>query len=254
MTKPTTKKCNDSKSFKNSLVRPLLVILIFFSVIILAIFIGDIFDLEKAIKIHLRFDWAMILCTFMSAIAAIALGVVSIVQNKRLSELNEKSLKTAKINNGYSLIHFRDRQFIEQSGKQLKLKLYDTKSIPLKSIMIKQVRLQPLKYIYKEDDKPKLILTNQRQKIDLKFTPVNPDNKEDFYFADVEINFPFEEYKDGMYLRLELDIEVTNVLGIVTTYEYYILNRILGKEENRIVLDNYYEFNFCKSIKVADPN
>ena len=254
MTKSTIKKRKNGKNSQNNPLRPLAVILISFFVIILAIFIGDFFDLERVIKVHLRFDWAMILCTFMSAIATIALCAVSIVQNKRLSELNEKSLETAKINNGYSLIHFRDRQFIEQSGKQLKLKLYDTKNIPLKSITIKQIRLQPLKYIYKEDDKPKLILTDQQQTIDLKFTPVNSDNKEDFYFADAEINFPFEEYKDGMYFRLELDTEVMNVLGIVTVYEYHVLNRVLEKEKNRIVLDNYYEFNFCKSIKVADSN
>ena len=134
MVKTDNKKTNDSKGFQESLVRPLTIILIFFSVIILAIFVGDIFDLESTIKIHLRYDWAMILCTFISAIAVITLSVISIVQNKRLSELNEKSLETAKINNGYSLIHFRDRQFIKQSGKQLKLKLY----VIIKLILFKE--------------------------------------------------------------------------------------------------------------------
>lgn len=252
MAKATNKQPNDSKGFQESLVRPLAIILIFFSTIILAIFIGDIFDLENTIKIHLRYDWAMILCTFMSAIAAITLGVISIVQNKRLSELNEKSLETAKINNGYSLIHFRDRQFIEQSGKQLKLKLYDTKNIPLKSIKIKRIQLQHLEYVYKEDEKPKIVLTNKQQTIDLKFTPINPDNKEDFYFADIEVDFPFADYTDGMYLRLEFDMEVTNVLGVTTTYEYYVLNKVFKKEEDRIILENYYEFNYCKDIKASN--
>lgn len=246
------KKSSSNKGFQKGLIILLVVVSIIFAISVVVIFIGDIFDLESAIKIHLRFDWAMIICTFMSAIAAATLGIVSIIQNKRLSELNEKSLETAKINNGYSLIHFRDRQFIEQSGKQLKLKLYDTKNIPLKSIKIKQIRLQHLKYVYVEDKKPKIILTDKQQIIDLKFTPVNPDNKEDFYFADIEVDFPFADYADGMYLRLEFDMEITNVLDIATTYEYYILNKVSEKEENRIILENYYEYNYCKDIKVSN--
>lgn len=225
-----------------------------FGFTIAAFLIGDVFNLSEWTHLHLRFDWPMIICTFVSAVATFLLGVISIKQNNKLAALNEKSIETAKINNGYSLIHFRNRQFIEQSGKRLKLKLYDIKNIPLKSMTIKQIRLQPLKYIYAEDEKPKIILTNHQQTMDLKFTPINPDNKEDFYFADVEINFPFKEYEDEMYLRLELDIEVMNVLGIVTTYEYYILNRVLKREEDRIILGNYYEFNYCKSIKTADSN
>lgn len=251
MFKKKKSKDNKKNDLQTSIYRPLIWILRIFAAIIIAILIGDMFNLADALNIHLRFDWAMIICTFVSAIAAITLGIVSIEQNKRLSKLNEKSLETAKINNGYSLIHFRNRQFVEQSGKQLKLKLYDTKNIPLKSIKIKQIRLQHLKYIYKEDEKPKIILTNKQQVIDLKFTPINPDNKEDFYFADVEVDFPFTDYKDGMYLRLEFDIEITNVLGVTTTYEYYVLNRVHEKEKDRIILENYYEFNYCKDIKAS---
>lgn len=229
-------------------------LLIMLAIIVSIIFIGDMFNLSDNLNIHLRFDWAMIVCTFMSAVATISLGVVSKKQNDRLSELNEKSLKTAKINNGYSLIHFREKQFIEGCGNLLKVKLYDTKSIPLKHIKINQVRLQPLLYVYVEEDSPKIILTDEKQKIDLKFTPVNPDNKEEFYFADIEVKFPFDKYNKGKYLRLEFDMEITNVLGVTTKYDYYVLNEVFSKDENRIVLKNYYEYNYCREIGISSTS
>lgn len=65
------------------------------------------------------------------------------------------------------------------------------------------------------------------------------------------VDFPFTDCTDGMYLRLEFDMKITNVLGVATTYEYYILNKVFKKEEDRIILETYYEFNYCKDIKAS---
>ena len=56
-------------------------------------------------------DWAMVLCSALSAIGAIVLGTVAIIQNKkaeetndRLTRINQKQLETSIVRDNYPLI------------------------------------------------------------------------------------------------------------------------------------------------------
>lgn len=240
------KKKNSSS---NHPFKPIMIIALFFAVIIIAIFIGDLLNLADTLNIHMRYDWAAIFCAFMSAVSAITLGIVSIKQNNRLSELNEKSLEVSKINNGYSLIHFREKQPIRSGGKLLKLKLYDTKNIPLDYIVVNRIAIKPLKAKYEESDKPEILLTSQKQKLDLEFTPINPENPVDFYYANVEIDSPQDALKGNSFVRLDLNITVVNTLGIATSYDYFIMALVDNRANNDVDLCNYYEYNYCRGIK-----
>lgn len=236
------------KILNNKLLFPSIIIL--FIVLIIALIILDANDIPSNNGVgYIHFDWIMIVCTCVSALATFILAMISKKQNEKLSDLNEKSLETAKKNNGYSLIHFRETQYIKNSGKLLKLKLYDTKNIPLKYIQIKQIRIESLKEKYRLADSPKIVIMRKQQKTNLEFTPINPENPIEFYYANIEVNFPFEKYNENDFLRIGLDIEIVNALGVSTTYEYYILSQVVEKTVDEIKLYNYYEFNYCKNIR-----
>jgi len=173
------------------------------------------------------------------------------VQNKKLSDINEKSLETAKINENYSLIRFRKTQSIKDGGRQLKMKLYDTKNIPLNHISVKEIRITPLESAYKEAGVPSIKITKAPQTTVLNFTPINPSNSEDFYYADVKVAFPFEKYEVDNFIRLELEIEVNNVLGVTTHYTYYLLCKVSEKTNDKIELNNYYEFNYFRGVRLT---
>ena len=225
-------------------------IIILFVLLVIVLIILDANDIPSKHGMgYIHFDWIMIICTCTSALATFILAMISKKQNEKLSDLNEKSLETAKKNNGYSLIHFREIQCVRNSGKLLKLKLYDTKNIPLKYVEVKQIGIKSLKERYTTADDPKIVITKKQQKIELEFTPINPENPIDFYYANIEVDFPFEKYNENDLLRIELDIKIVNALGVSTTYEYYILSQVGKKTVDGMDLDNYYEFNYCKDIE-----
>lgn len=233
-------------------------LLVGFTLIVLLFFIGDLFNLSDALNLHFRFDWAATLCAMFSAIASVSLGIVAMIQNnkaekmnKQLARLNEDSLRVSAISNNYSLIHFRHEQIIKDNGKTLKIKLYDTRNIPLRKAIIRSVKLQPLESIFKEETaKKKITLSDTTQTVDFEFTPKNDFIDEEFYYADLSVNFPFQKYNKGMNCRLEFDMDIINTLGIATSYKYFLLTGVSSKDNDsgRIVLCNSYEYNNCLNI------
>ena len=255
MLKKNNNKDNKKNDLQDSLYHPLIWILRICVVIIIAILIGDMFNLADALNIYLRFDWAMIICTFVSAIAAITLGVVSIEQNKRLAEINDAQLESSIVAQNYPLVKFCEKQIIKIDSSILELKFYDTRNTPLKEIYIKNMALIPYSEMYKVDKASKPVwIQKEKKKIQVEFTPYpeKSNESEGFYFAD--INSDLEVFQAHKYYRIEFELDVVSTSGVVTTYRYKLLvercDSINSLENRRYpkVYHQFYEFGDIMSL------
>lgn len=75
--------CKKDKKIQDPMLRQTACVIKWLAVIVAAVFICDVFNLGDCLNIHLRFDWPSIICSFASAVATIALGVVALKQNKK---------------------------------------------------------------------------------------------------------------------------------------------------------------------------
>lgn len=255
MCKKDKSKGNGKNDLRNSIYHPLVWILRIFSVIIIAILIGDMFNLADTLNIHLRFDWAMIICTFVSAIAAICLGIVSIEQNKRLAEINDAQLESSIVAQNYPLIKFCKEQIIKIDNNIFELKFYDMRNTPLKEIYIKNMALIPYSETYKVDGASEPIwIQKEKKKFQVEFTPYHEKNSESegFYFADIYSDL--EIFQAHKYYRIEFDLDVVSTSGVVTTYKYKLLieradsiNPLKNRRYPK-VYHQFYEFGDIMSI------
>lgn len=255
MLKKNNSKDNKKNNLKTSIYRSLIWILRVFAVIIIAILIGDMFNLADTLNIHLRFDWAMIICTFVSAIAAITLGVVSIEQNKRLAEINDEQLESSIVAQNYPLIKFCKEQITKIDTSTFELKFYDTHNTPLKEIYIKNMALIPYSEAFRVDESRKPIwIQKEKKRIQVEFTPYHEKNNESegFYFAD--INSDLEVFQRYKYYRIEFELDIISTAGVVTTYKYKLLieradgiNTLKNRRYPK-VYHQFYEFGDIMSL------
>ena len=89
----------------------LLLALIFF--IILIIF--DLINITKYIPLSPKYDWLGFLGTFISGMATLILGMVSIKQNDALSEANKKMLNNDMISNCFSKIDIEKNNYMDNT-------------------------------------------------------------------------------------------------------------------------------------------
>ena len=75
--------CKNNNKIEDPMLRQTAGLLKWFAAIIIAAFVCDVFNLGDFLNIHLRFDWPSVICSFASAVATIALGVVALKQNKK---------------------------------------------------------------------------------------------------------------------------------------------------------------------------
>lgn len=255
MLKKNNSKDNKKNNPNTSIYRSLIWILRVFAVIIIAILIGDMFNLADTLNIHLRFDWAMIICTFVSAIAAITLGVISIEQNKRLAEINDAQLESSIVAQNYPLIKFCKEQIIKIDNNIFELKFYDTRNTPLKEVYIKNMALIPYSEMYKVDGASEPIwIQKEKKKVQVEFTPYHEKNSESegFYFADIHSDL--EIFQARKYYRIEFDLDVVSTSGVVTTYKYKLLieradgiNPLKNRRYPK-VYHQFYEFGDIMSL------
>ena len=255
MYKKDKSKGNEKNDLQNSIYHPLVWILRIFSVIIIAILIGDMFNLADTLNIRLRFDWAMIICTFVSAIAAICLGIVSIEQNKQLAEINDAQLESSIVAQNYPLIKFCKEQIIKIDNNIFELKFYDMRNTPLKEIYIKNMALIPYSEMYKVDGVSGPIwIQKEKKKFQVEFTPYCEKNSESegFYFADIYSDL--EIFQAHKYYRIEFDLDAVSTSGVVTTYKYKLLieradgiNPLKNRRYPK-VYHQFYEFGDIMSI------
>lgn len=252
MTRRDKKTQNRSRHYSERLFLPLILLFATLSMIIIAILIVDIFDLSEKLNIHLRFDWAMILCTFSAAIASVILGIVSIKQNTRLAKINDAQLEHSIIAQNYPLIKFCSNQIIEVDNDIFKLKFYDTRNTPLREIYVGNMRLIPYSEAYKVEEGCEPIWAQKaKQRLEVEFTPYHKKNdvSDGFYFADIQSD-P-ELFQKHEYYRIEFELDVVSTAGVVTIYDYKILVRRsdeTNESKSRRYPEVYHQFYSLKNI------
>ena len=240
----------------NILIVEVMVLPIILGLTILIIFLGDYLNVSERLNLHLRYDWASILCTFFAALASFALIAITIIQiidskksDQQLLELNLEGLKTSKISNGYSLINFRVNQLIYNNGKTLKIKIFDTKSIPLNKISIKSISIKELASNYMESNKPAYSILDRKQKLKLEYTPAKDKKSLDYYYANIAISLDIEKITED-HIRLDFDFDIINTLGVKTSYEYHVMvAKKDSTEQKDLVLKKYHEYCYINKIE-----
>lgn len=244
---------NTNKTYKYASIA-----IVILAIIILSIFAGDIFNLSENVGIHLRFDWATILCTFLSAIASFVLCTITVMQNRearetneRLARVNERSFKLSTANNNYSLLKFREKQYVIDSGKTLKLTLHDTNNRPLKELRVEEIFYQPLEHDgYTLSGDRLSVFGPKPYNCELEYTPVGENVAEEFYFANIPIaRFPIDTLEVGDRFRLDFVTKLKNHLGVITSYkEYRLMLKVSKKDVHGLTLTNFREYNYFDKI------
>lgn len=255
------RKKKDDKGNSNAvLVRCTVGLAIAFLLLVGLFFIGDWLDLAEKYNLHFRFDWAATACAFLSAVASIFLASVSVIQNKkageaneRLAKINQDQFEASIINNNYPLIKFCDLQRIgdDNGAKKFVFKFFDTRNIPLKEVYTSNVGFVPLADIWKDEDQPKwVIMREKKQKDKLQFTYSHEGiNNDGFYMVTVPMKEPmFDGYR---YCRVELEMDLVSTTGVVTKCKGYAM---LDSDGEREFVDNrknpyvYHQFFEIKEI------
>lgn len=203
-------------------------LIIFFLLLIGLFFVGDWLNLAEKLNMHFRFDWAATACAFLSAVASIFLASVSVIQNKkaeetneRLAKINQDQLEVAIVKDSYPLIKFCDLQRIEKNGSILVLRFFDTRNNPLREACTRNVVAVPLKGKFENEEVQREIkICDEKVREPLQFTFKNDDSQTGFYMMKV----PTEELFDGYrYCRVELEMDLIGTAGVVTKCKGYAL-------------------------------
>ncbi|MBR3144172.1 hypothetical protein IKF12_03200 [Candidatus Saccharibacteria bacterium] len=253
------KKNNNKGNSTATMVKCTAWLTIFFLLLVGLFFVGDWLDLAGNLNIHFRFDWTATACAFLSAIASIFLASVSVIQNKKAEEANERLAKINKdqleasiIGNNYPIIKFRDQQRIENRNgrKEFVFRFFDTRGVPLKEAFIRNVVVVPLKGEF-ENEKKRREIVLQKKEIStlLQFTFLHDDSQTGFYMVRVPTIELFDGYR---YCRIELEMDLVSTTGVVSRCKYYVLldgdDGIYKQLNKRIYPHVYHQFFENKAI------
>lgn len=191
-------------------------------------FIGDWLDLAEKYNLHFRFDWAATACAFLSAFASILLASVSVIQNKKAGEVNERlarinqaQLEASIINSNYPMIKFSELQRIDDDGNTFVVRFFDVRNVPLKEAYTRNIEWTPFEKKYKQlDGTEKSILRKKEIKDVLKFTYPHNGSNDGIYVIKIPVNNLFDGYR---YARIELEMDLVSTTGVVTRSRAYVL-------------------------------
>lgn len=204
-------------------------------------------------------EWASVMCAFMSVVTAVVLGTVSVIQNKkseetneRLAKINQNQLEASIIGNNYPIIKFRDQQRIENrnSRKEFVFRFFDTRGVPLKEAYIRNVVVVPLKGEFEnEEERREIVLQKKEVSTLLQFTFLHDDSQTGFYMVRVPTVELFDGYR---YCRVELEMDLISTTGVVSRCKHYVLldgeDGIYKQLNKRIYPCVYHQFFENKAI------
>ena len=235
------KKWNNN--WEKQILKYMIGVLVFFSLFI-ALF--DILGIS---------EWASVVCAFMSVVTAIVLGTMTVIQNKRAEEANERlarinqeQLEASIINNNYPMIKFSENQRIQDSGKTFILRFFDIRNTPLKEVVTRNIEYLPYEKKYKPvDDNKKTTIRKSEVKDVLKFTYPHNGSNEGVYTIKIPVNKLFGDYR---YARIELEMDIIGTTGVVARYKAYVL---MDKESGyKGVSGKDYHYVYDQSLEIRE--
>lgn len=171
---------------------------------------------------------ATIFCSALSAVGAIILGTVAVIQNKeaqetnkRLAKINQEQLETSIIKDNYPLIKFCKTQRIESDNKTLTLRFFDVRNAPLKESYTRNVGWLPFDSKYRASSEGRRLVLRKKEKKDtLRFTYPHSGSNEGIYTVSVPVDNLFRDYR---FARIELEMDLISTTGVVTRNKAYVL-------------------------------
>ena len=104
-------------------------IIILVLIIPLVFMILDLFNITKIIPLTSKYDWLAFIGTYISGLCTIILGIVSIKQNKTLSDVNERMLTNNMITTRFSQIDLEREHRYDSSIREYDSSAYGIKMV-----------------------------------------------------------------------------------------------------------------------------
>ena len=242
---------------KKTITITLIISLMFFIMLI----IFDLINITKIIPLSYNYDWLGFIGTFISGVATLILGIVSIKQNGFLSEANKKILGNDMISNCFSKIDIEKENYMDYTSDtytsdnglkmsnvkpvdnnnyyhKLIIQMSDTNDLPLSLGHIKELKIEYTDEFsnLKENFIYKPVNDNY---IKLEVTPKT--NKMTYYLPICLLDNPknLKEIEKENSLRITFIMSIKNSFNVVSTNEYTI---ILNKG-NKIVNSDWIQYS-----------
>lgn len=228
------------------------------------IIVLDLLNISNLIPLTKEYDWLSFIGTYFAGVGTIFLGIVSINQNNKLSNLNKKMLSNNMVSNCFSQIDLIGKFYIEDCKNELvncygyKMKnndnidsknyhriiiqLLDTKQLPLESATINKLTIQ-YKFIDKfgeSIDKESIYYPDKSElPVELEVTP---NKNEITYYLPVSIIDSITNLNNiinNNNLRIIADISIINSFGVVSNGEYTFK---ISKTSRRVNNDLWIEY------------
>ena len=226
------------------LIEATLIISLFFFIILI---IFDLINITRLIPLSSNYDWLGFIGTFISGIATLVLGIVSIKQNDALSEANKKMLSNDMISNCFSKIDIEKINYMDNTKNlyntdygielvnsecniknkyyhKLILHINDSNDLPLSFGYIKELKIE---HDYTDD------LTTFRKEsvykpindkfIKLEVTPAS--NRITYYLPICLLDDAknLKEIENNNSLRITFYMSIKNSFNVISNGEYTIV-------------------------------
>ena len=214
----------------------------------------NLLNWSNGVGTNLRFDWVSAGCSFLSFLGSLFLGIVAIAQNdtanrqnEKLAQINKDQLESSIISQDYPQIKFCNKQIVELDTNFFKLKFIDRRDIPIKEILVSNMRIIPYSEMFKvADGKKPIVVQKDLLPIMVEYTPYHEKDgveSDGFYFANIPVNTDW--FQENKYCRLEFNLDAISTAKAVTRYRYRLLLQRadgINKQKNRRYPEVYHQF------------
>lgn len=228
------------------------IILIIYSITPILLLIFDLLNIKRVINISSNYDWLSFIGTYLSGLAVLIISLITVKQNDRLAEINQKTIESSIITQKHHKVLFDEQQ--EIINEIFRIKLLETNDIPLRSIKINSIIFQ------KKDENDtyigeKNILVENDVEYELEYTDnVAGSFESSFYLANIVVNFPFDDIKINDYCKFIIKMSVKNIFNVTIDYNYSVMLKCFKKDKNYLRLSRFHTFENILSIKYENSN
>jgi len=223
------------------------IILIFALIFFILTIIFDLINITRFIPLSSKYDWLGFIGTFISGLATLILGIVSIKQNKALSEANKKMLNNDMISNCFSKIDIEKTNYMDNTKTlynadygielinpectienkyyhKLILQINDSNDLPLSFGYIRELKIE---HNYTDDlttfRKESIYKPINEKYIKLEVTPSS--NKITYYLPICLLDDAknLKEIENNNSLRITFYMSIKNSFNVISNGEYTIV-------------------------------
>ena len=220
----------------------IIMLLLFIFIVIL-----DLVNITGFISLSSKYDWLGFVGTYISGMATLILGIISIKQNETLSDVNKEMLHNDMISNCFSKIDVEKTNYIDNVNipyksdyglemhninsditnkyyRRLILQISDSNDLPLTSGYIKKLKID---YDGSSGKNEVIYKPIKNKYIKLEVTPNTQDLTYYLPVCLLDNKSKLNELEKSTFLKITLVMSIKNSFNVISTGEYTLeLNKV----------------------------